>query len=121
MRDLTATIDAHLVAYSEPDDARRAALVKELWAPDGSLVDPPFDGTGHDAITGMGAILQQHYAGHTFRRSTAVDAHHGHARYGWDLLGPDGAVVLSGIDVADVDDDGTLRRIVGFFGPIADR
>ena len=69
-------IDAHLAAYGEPDDARRAGLVKELWAADGSLIDPPFDGTGHEAIAGLGAILQQHYAGHTFRRTTAVDAPH---------------------------------------------
>jgi hypothetical protein len=112
-------IDAHLAAYGEPDDTRRAALVKELWAADGSLIDPPFDGTGHDAVTGLGAILQQHYAGHTFRRTTAVDAHHGVARYGWELVAPDGTAILAGTDVADIDDTGALRRVVGFFGPMA--
>jgi hypothetical protein len=119
MSDLTALIDEHLRAYAEPDDERRAEAVARLWAGDGSLVDPPFDGTGHEAIAAMGAVLQQHYAGHTFRRTTAIDSHHGVARYGWEMVSPDGAVVLSGVDVADVTDDGRLRRIVGFFGPLA--
>ena len=112
-------IDAHLAAYGEPDDARRAGMVKELWAADGSLIDPPFDGTGHEAIAGLGAILQQHYAGHTFRRTTGVDAHHGVARYGWELVAPDGTAILHGTDVADFGEDGSLRRVVGFFGPPA--
>jgi hypothetical protein len=118
MSDLTAVIDDHLRAYGEPDDTRRAEAVAKLWAPDGSLIDPPFDGTGHEAIAGMGAILQQHYADHTFRRTTAVDGHHGVVRYGWELVSLDGDVVLSGTDVADIGDDGQLRRVVGFFGPI---
>jgi hypothetical protein len=112
-------IDGHLQAYAEPDEGRRAEALARLWADDGSLIDSPFDATGHAAIAGMGGLLQQHYAGHTFLRSTAIDSHHGVARYGWDLIAPDGTVVLSGIDVADLTDGGRLRRVVGFFGPLA--
>ena len=120
MSDLTATIDTHRAAYGEPDAAKRADLVRQVWATDGQLLDPPIEGAGHDGIAALGDIVQTHYAGHTFRRTSAVDAHHGFARYSWDLVTPDGDVAISGLDVAQVDDDGRLVRIVGFFGPLGE-
>jgi hypothetical protein len=116
MSDMTATIDSNLDAYGEPDAARRQALISQAWAGDGHLVDPPLDGRGHDGIDGMFAAVQGQFAGHRFRRTTGVDAHHEFARYGWELVAPDGSVTLGGMDVAQFDDDGKLVRVVGFFG-----
>ena len=115
---LTVAIDTHLQAYCEPDAERRADLLAAAWATDGTLVDPPFDGQGLDAIAGMTDVLLQHYAGHSFRRTTAVDVHHTFARYGWELVGPDGTVAVDGTDFVEIDDEGRLDRIVGFFGPL---
>jgi hypothetical protein len=115
--DVAAAADAHIEAYGEPDGARRRALVEAAWTPDGTLVDPPFvPTTGHDAIDRLYAEVQALYPGHTFRRTTAVDAHHAFARYGWEMVGPDGAVVLAGTDVVEVGSDGRLAGVVGFFG-----
>lgn len=111
----TELIDLHLEAYGEPDPARRAALVAQVWAADGVLADPPFDATGRDGIADLTTIVLEHFPGHIFRRTTAVDEHHGIARYGWELIGPDGSVAVSGLDVADIN-DGRLQRVIGFFG-----
>jgi hypothetical protein len=116
---LAVAIDAHLAGYCEPDAARRADLLASAWADDGTLVDPPFDGQGLEAIAGMADVLLHHYAGHTFRRTTAVDVHHTFARYGWELIGPDGAVAVDGTDFVELDAAGRIHRIVGFFGPLA--
>src|SRR3954453_22699435 len=116
--DLTITIDTHLAAYCEPDAERRAVLVGEVWSPQGQLVDPPMEGEGLDAIVGLGDVVVTHYPGHTFTRTTSVDEHHGYARYGWALGAPDGSVALSGTDVATVDTDGRLVKVVGFFGDL---
>jgi hypothetical protein len=121
MSDLDTTIDTYLEAYGETDAARRAGLIKQVWAPDGHLIDPPLDAQGHDGIDGMFAAVQGQFAGHTFRRSTAVDAHHGIARYGWELVAADGTVTLAGMDVAELTDDGKLRRVAGFFGDLPAR
>ena len=117
--DVSTTVDVHLEAYGEPDRARRAELIGRAWAADGRLVDPPAVGEGHDGISGLADALQQQFAGHTFRRTSAVDAHNDAARYAWELVSPDGAVVLAGLDVARLGPDGRLREVVGFFGDLA--
>ncbi|HEY8583009.1 MAG TPA: nuclear transport factor 2 family protein [Capillimicrobium sp.] len=118
---LTDTIDTYLAAYGEPDAAKRGALIAQAWAPDGQLVDPPLAAERHDGISEMAATMQAQFPGHRFRRSSGVDAHHEHARYAWELVGPDGAVAAAGVDVADVAPDGRLRRVVGFFGDLPAR
>ncbi|HWJ62545.1 MAG TPA: hypothetical protein VNS19_11295 [Acidimicrobiales bacterium] len=115
----TATlVDIHLAAYAEPDRARRTELLGQVWAGDGQLLDPPFDGAGVDAIADLVDTVLEHFPGHAFRRTTVVDEHHGFARYGWDLVGPDGTVAVGGTDVAEIV-DGRLVRVVGFFGDLA--
>ena len=114
----TATVDLHLEAYGEPDAGRRAGLIEQAWAPDGVLLDPPLTGEGHEGISAAADALQQSFAGHTFRRTTAVDEHHGELRYGWALVTPEGATVLAGTDVGALADDGRLRRVTGFFGEL---
>ena len=39
-------------------------------------------------------------------------------RFGWAMKRPDGSVELEGMDYAEVDGDGRLTRIVGFFGAL---
>jgi hypothetical protein len=111
-------VDSHLLAYAMADVDRRNALVAANWNPDGELLDPPLEGRGHTEISALADAVLTHFAGHRFERTTAVDSHHGFARYGWDLVGPGGAIAVSGIDVVQFDDDGKLLRIVGFFGPM---
>ena len=118
MTDITNTIETYLAAWSEPDADRRADLIASVWAEDGRLVDPPLAGEGHDGISELAQVLQQHYAGHRFRRTSAIDAHHDRARFAWELVGPDGAVALTGLDVAEIGEDGRLRRVTGFFGDL---
>ena len=111
-------IDAHLEAYALAATDRRDALVAATWNTDGELLDPPLEGRGWAEISALADVVLAHYPAHRFVRTTAVDSHHGFARYGWDLVGPDGAVAVNGIDVVQFDETGKLLRIVGFFGPL---
>jgi hypothetical protein len=120
-RTLEDLVDAHLAAYCDPDVTRRAAIVRDVWAVDGRLADPPMEATGHDGIAALTDVVLEHFPAHAFRRTTAVDEHHGFARYGWELVGPDGTVAVAGLDVARIDADGRLGGIVGFFGDLAPR
>ena len=116
----TAVADRHLAAYGEPDAIRRRGLLEAAWAPEGLLVDPPLDpAQGHDQLDDLFATVQSHYPEHTFRRTTVVDVHHQFGRYGWELVGPDGAVVFGGVDVVEFSGDGRLAGVVGFLGDLA--
>jgi hypothetical protein len=115
---LADTIDTYLDAYGEADATRRMQLIERVWAADGRLLDPPLDGEGHAGISELTTVVHAHYPGHTFRRTTAVDAHHDVARYGWELVGPDGTVAVAGLDVAELGADGKLMRVLGFFGDL---
>lgn len=118
---LTETVDAHLAGYGEPDRARRAELLGRAWNPQGRIVDPPMDAEGVAAIADLVDVVLTQFPEHRFERTTAVDEHHGHARYGWALLAPDGSPSVTGVDVAELDDDGRLLRVVGFFGDLPAR
>jgi len=118
---LTDIIDAHLAGYCEPDRAARVELLTSAWSPTGTLIDPPLEGSGVDAIADLTEAVLAHYPGHRFVRTSEVDAHHTFARYAWELVGPDGAPAVTGVDIAEVGDDGKLVRIVGFFGNLVPR
>jgi hypothetical protein len=109
-------VDSWLAAYGDPDPARRLAAIRAGWHAQGHLIDPPMEAAGHQGISDQAATLQSQFPGHRFERSTAIDAHHHSLRYGWKLLDGQGAPVLEGQDVVDLDVDGRILRVVGFFG-----
>ena len=119
MSDVTATVDTYLTMLNETDPARRAILVAEVWTEDGRWIDPPIDGEGHAGINDMLETIHGQFPGHTFRRTSAIDAHHGYLRFAWELVAPDGGVTVVGLDVGELSPDGRLRRITGFLGDLA--
>lgn len=116
--DVQRTVDTHLEAYSECEAARRAELIAQVWAEQGQLIDPPIEGSGHAGISDVAAAVQAKFPDHTFRRTTGIDEHHGFARYGWELVSSAGTVALTGLDIAEIEADGRLRRVIGFLGDI---
>ncbi len=111
-------VDAHLAAFSAPDDASRRALIEQAWAPAGHFADPLFAATGHDEIDALAASVPGLYPDHVFTRTSGIDLHHGHARYAFAFTAPDGTVVVDGVEVAQVGVEGRLVRVIGFFGPV---
>lgn len=118
MTTLNHTVDTYLSAWNETDPQRRARLVEQVWASEGKLIDPPLAAEGHRGITEMAGALQSQFPGHKFRRASGIDSHHDHLRFAWELVSPEGKVVLAGQDVGELAPDGRLRRITGFFGPL---
>jgi hypothetical protein len=114
----TAVVDAYFAMWNEEDADRRAGLIERAWAEDGSYRDPLLEAEGHAALSEMVATVHGHYPGHRFRRTSGIDAHHAHLRFAWELVGPDGAVTVGGLDVGELAPDGRLAHLTGFFGDL---
>jgi hypothetical protein len=111
-----ATIDRYLVMWNESDDSIRSDQAHAVWAEQGRLVDPLIEAVGPEQIAAAIGDLQDQLPGHSLSRTTVVDAHHGHARFGWTVNGPDGTVAVAGIDVVTFGSDGRIETAIGFFG-----
>jgi hypothetical protein len=113
MRDITTVVNDYIAAWNEPDAERRRALAAAVWTEDGTYLDPLMEGAGQDGIAEMIGAAQSQFPGHRFELVFGPDAHHGHARFAWRLVGSDGPVA-AGVDFAAVAEDGRLRAVTGF-------
>lgn len=115
----TATIvDTYLASLTEPDEHRRAQLLREAWVADGRYSDPHHELVGYDAFSETIAGIVTQFPGFRFQRVTAVDAHHRSLRFGWQFVSPTGDAVLEGLDVGTLAGDGRLATITGFHGQL---
>ena len=123
MTDTTTTpaiIDAYLAMWLDGDAAARAGRVAEVFTEDGRHVDPNADARGHDGLAEMLSAVHAQFPGFGMRQTSAVDAHNDQFRFGWELTGADGTVIVAGTDVGELAPDGRIRRIAGFWGPLPD-
>jgi hypothetical protein len=49
---------------------------------------------------------------------SGVDVHHDQLRFAWELAAPNGTILVAGLDVGVIADDGRLQQITGFFGDL---
>jgi hypothetical protein len=113
-----SVVDRYARAWLETDPTARRALLDECWAVDGVYCDPLGRVTGRDGLADHIAGFQAGQPGARLEVVTGVDEHDGYVRFGWRLRAPDGSVALEGTDFGELDGDGVLRRIIGFFGPL---
>ncbi|MFO1319938.1 MAG: nuclear transport factor 2 family protein [Burkholderiales bacterium] len=117
-KTLAAVVDRYCEAWGVADDAARRALLASVWAPDATYTDPTAHVQGIDGLATHIAGVRQQYPGAIIERTSTVDSHHDHARFGWQLRRPDGSTLPEGIDIVDFTADGRIAAIVGFFGPL---
>lgn len=115
----TALIDRYCAVWGEPDRERRAALLAEVWAPGATYTDPRVHATNAMELLAHIDKVLGHRPGATVVRTSALDIHHGIARFAWHVVLADGSTLPEGIDIAEFSADGQrIARIVGFFGPL---
>ena len=111
-------VDTYLASLGQTDREARGAMIAAAWVPEGRYVDPHRDVTGGESMQATISGVQEQVPGVTFRRTSGIDLHHEYLRFSWDMLGPDGSVLVSGIDVGALSDGGKLKGICGFFGEL---
>jgi hypothetical protein len=106
--DVTRTVDTYLAMWNETDPGRRAEHIERVWTRDGRYADPLLEAQCHAAIGEMVAGVQARFPGHRFFRVSGIDTHHDQLRFAWELAGPEGVVVVAGIDIGTLAPDGRL-------------
>jgi hypothetical protein len=105
----------YLAAWNESDPDVRRAQIENVWAEDGSYVDPLAAVAGYEEISALIGMVQQQAPGHLFQLLDGVDAHHNVARFGWELVpAAGGESIAEGFDVAVTNGDGRIRSVLGF-------
>ena len=114
-----ALIDAYCAAWNEPDPAARTDRLSAVLTETARYTDPRADTVGAAALSAHIETVRAARPGSRVLRSTAVDQHHGLARFGFRVVSAGGADLLSGLDVVELTTDGRIARIAGFFGALA--
>ena len=113
---LETVIETYFTAWNEADAATRLDLITRSFADAAHYVDPLSDVTGHAGIVEMMEGVRAQFVGASLQRTGDIDAHHDLARFPWSATGADGAVIVAGLDVVVLADDGRISALAGFFG-----
>ena len=118
--DVTELIDRYCHVWNEADPSVRAVLLASIWAASASYTDPSVHALGAAELLEHIAAIRAHRPGASVLRTSAVDSHHGLARFAWHVVQADGTALPEGLDIACVSSDGSrIERIIGFFGPLS--
>jgi hypothetical protein len=116
---LTELIDRYCAVWNEPSSARRIELLAQVWAHGATYTDPSVHAASGEELVAHIEKVRARRSGVQVLRTSAIDAHHGVARFAWHVVQPDGTTVVDGIDVVELSADGSrIARIIGFFGPL---
>lgn len=113
------SLDHMLAAWNERDSARVRAHLDRALSPDVVFIDPSIVTRGIDEFEANVHEVQSRLPNADYRRISATDHHHDIVRYAWEIR-RDGERLIEGFDVTELDDQGRVLRVLGFFGPLPD-
>jgi hypothetical protein len=112
-------IDDYFAAWNEPIEELRRALLERSVTADVELIHPTWGRfQGIDALVAHIGSYRSALPEATVVLSSGLDSHNDVVRYRWDIVDQHGNPVMEGIDVVELAQDGRLRRVVLFHGPL---
>jgi hypothetical protein len=112
------TIATYFSAWNELDAEQRRGMLEESVTGNVELVDPMGRWQGIDALVERIGRYQASAPGTAVVPAGGVDAHNNVARYRWRIVDREGREFMEGLDVAERAEDGRLKRILMFHGPL---
>ncbi|MDR2690579.1 MAG: nuclear transport factor 2 family protein [Azoarcus sp.] len=110
-------VQEYIETWSTTDDAKRDALVAKLYADNATFYaaepgDEAIDVHGHEAIAGnIKHVNVRDIQGHGVRnRLVDFAVNHDMTKVSWQMIAPNGAVVVNGTSVLLLDEDGRISR-----------
>ena len=113
------SLEHMLAAWNERDPGQIRAHLEKALAPNVEFIDPSIETHGIDEFEANVRQVQARIPGAVYSLTSGVDSHHRLHRYSWEIS-RNGEVIIPGFDVTEVDEDGKVLRVLGFFGPLPD-
>ena len=113
------SMDVMLTAWNEKNPEKIRAHLKQALAPNIIFTDPDNFVEGIDQFEAMVRTFLTNNPTAKCERTSGFNHHHNRYRYNW-LVSVNGVPAVPGMDVVEVDDQGRVVRVDGFFGPIPD-
>lgn len=114
-KELLEMLADYFEVWHTSDDAHRVELMNKVWSSDGVFVDPLAEKIGRDKVTAHAKQFHERNPNHRFIITGKVKAHHKYVRYDWILVDGNGERILKGEDTLVLEEDGKIRRAIGFF------
>jgi hypothetical protein len=105
----------YAAAWSNPDRAARHKILEKRLTPDIQYADPLTETSGYAEISDYMESFQTGYPGRHFVISEVI-AHHDSCLALWTMQNGVREIEMKGASFAEIETDGRLRRIRGFFG-----
>jgi hypothetical protein len=109
-------VASYVAAWNTRDDAARRHLLEQAWSATGTYTDPVVHLDGRAAMYRYATGFGQRWPGAKIVVTGAFPPHNGLVCFSWQVVGPAGDILRAGVDFGELDPDGRLRRVVGFFG-----
>ncbi len=117
MGDYPRSFDHMLAAWNELDTGKIRAHLDQALSPDVYFVDPSIETRGIDEFEANVRDFRAKYPDARCIRASGIDSHHRLYRYAWEIYRGQ-ELFLPGFDVAEVDENGRVTVVQGFFGPL---
>lgn len=117
MSDTPPTFDHMLAAWNERDVGKIRAHLELAMAPDVVFIDPSIETHGIAEFEANVREFRGKFPDAVCSRASGIDSHHRLHRYAWAIHRGDD-LMLPGFDVVEVDEQGRVLRVEGFFGPL---
>jgi catechol 2,3-dioxygenase-like lactoylglutathione lyase family enzyme len=112
-------VDSYFSVWNQADPSLRSDLLASIWALAATYTDPTVHAASAQELLAHIADVRARRPGAAVVRTSAVDVHHGMARFAWRVVQADGTEMPEGIDIAFLSSDGLrIERVIGFFGPV---
>jgi hypothetical protein len=114
--DAADVVRTYVRAWHEHDATERRRLLEASWAIGGSYADPGETIEGREALFDAIADFQSQRPDVRIEVRSRIDVFGRHFRFSWATVDGTDTVLREGVDVGQLDGDGRIVSIVGFFG-----
>ena len=117
MASYPEALDHMLAAWNEPDAMKVRGHLENALSANVRFVDPSIDISGIDGFEKNVHEVKSKIPGAVYSRTSGVDSQHEFHRYHW-AIHLEGMLLLAGFDVTEINEQGKVLCVIGFFGDI---